>query len=131
MRHHLGIDRSSLFVSRNRVRNETILCGLVGPQNYAAKLFNVLLDVTKFSAPPALGNDRPKNSKFEEKKTLYKGDDRTFKIKSALRTMIPRRILSGVSVVVVEDHDVVRSLVAEFLRQQGAGVSREEHSSAP
>jgi CheY-like chemotaxis protein len=31
-------------------------------------------------------------------------------------------ILSGVTVVVVEDHDDVRSLLVEFLRQQGARV---------
>jgi Response regulator containing CheY-like receiver, AAA-type ATPase, and DNA-binding domains len=36
--------------------------------------------------------------------------------------MIPKRILSGVTVVVVEDHDMIRSLVAEFLRLQGARV---------
>jgi CheY-like chemotaxis protein len=36
--------------------------------------------------------------------------------------MIPRRILTGVTAVVVEDHDDVRSLLIEFLRQQGARV---------
>ena len=36
--------------------------------------------------------------------------------------MIPRRILTGVTAVVVEDHDDVRSLLTEFLRQQGARV---------
>ena len=32
------------------------------------------------------------------------------------------RILSGIIVVVVEDHEVVRSLLAQFLSQQGARV---------
>ncbi len=36
--------------------------------------------------------------------------------------MIPRRILTGVTAVVAEDHDYVRSLLTEFLRQQGARV---------
>jgi DNA-binding response OmpR family regulator len=36
--------------------------------------------------------------------------------------MIPRRTLIGVTVVIVEDHDLIRSLVAGFLRQQGARV---------
>jgi CheY-like chemotaxis protein len=36
--------------------------------------------------------------------------------------MIPRRILAGVTVLVVEDHDDVRYAVAGFLRQQGAKV---------
>src|SRR5258705_12699632 len=36
--------------------------------------------------------------------------------------MIPRRILTGVTAVVVEDHDYVRSLLTEFLREQGARV---------
>ena len=35
---------------------------------------------------------------------------------------MPPRILSGVTVVVVEDHEVVRSLLAQFLTQQGARV---------
>ena len=36
--------------------------------------------------------------------------------------MIPRRTLVGVTVVIVEDHDVTRSLITGFLRQQGAKV---------
>ena len=36
--------------------------------------------------------------------------------------MIPRRILTGITALVVEDHDDVRSLLTEFLRQQGARV---------
>ena len=36
--------------------------------------------------------------------------------------MIPRRILTGVTVLVVEDHDDIRYVVAQFLRQQGARV---------
>src|SRR5438132_13727752 len=63
-----------------------------------------------------------KISNSKDKKTRYKGDDRNFSIRTALRNMIPRRILSGVTVVVVEDHDTIRSLVAEFLRLQGARV---------
>jgi CheY-like chemotaxis protein len=36
--------------------------------------------------------------------------------------MIPERILTGATVVVVEDHDLIRSLISEFLRQRGAKV---------
>jgi CheY-like chemotaxis protein len=60
-----------------------------------------------------------KNSKFEEKRRATKV---IIEDKAVLRTMIPQRVLCGVTVVVVEDDDVIRSLVAEFLRQQGARV---------
>src|SRR6266481_6107883 len=35
---------------------------------------------------------------------------------------MPPKILSGVTIVIVEDHDDVRSVLAQFLRQQGARV---------
>ncbi|HXM25232.1 MAG TPA: response regulator [Chthoniobacterales bacterium] len=35
---------------------------------------------------------------------------------------MPPKILSGVRIVVVEDHDDVRSVLAQYLRQQGARV---------
>ena len=35
---------------------------------------------------------------------------------------MPPKILSGVTVVVVEDHDVLRSVLIDFLRQQDASV---------
>ena len=59
-----------------------------------------------------------KNSKFEEKRRAKV----IIEDKAVLRTMIPQRVLYGVTVVVVEDDGVIRSLVAEFLRQQGARV---------
>src|ERR1700730_16479804 len=35
---------------------------------------------------------------------------------------MPPKILSGLTIVVVEDHDDVRSVLAQFLRQQGARI---------
>ena len=62
----------------------------------------------------ALGSRQAEKQQIRRKKTRYKGDDRSFNIETTLRNTIPRRILSGVTVV-VEDHDIFRSLVAEFL----------------
>ena len=35
---------------------------------------------------------------------------------------MPQRILTGATIVLVEDHDLIRSLISEFLRRQGAKV---------
>ena len=86
MRHHVGIDTSSLFVSRIGVRNDNDLVWVGRAANYAAKLcaidenntvfiteevFQVLNDVAK-------NGGQPKRLMWTERKWSQMGDKRIY-----------------------------------------------------